>query len=577
MRLNLLEQCLLAAAKSGKFHSNLYLYQNYNISQEFAELIYSMYLEEKKEHLLTLWKNFGHIYDLTFVEENIDRDWDWGYISNNMQITEEFVKNHLDREFSVYSLLKMDSISLEFLYRNFPQRDIRVNISQVIGDDTISVKRVMELLIYPDMTTPQKFIRENYDNDEFTEEEKKMFISHMYPSSYMAKFGEEKTLEFLDRYHDQMLYLDTFLSNVKIVEKIHNLGHKIDLNINTVSREFYEQHSDLSIHKIENIDLQWIISRPNDKNIIEIFEHYVEKRITEQEIEFLFGFSQFANKLVQYQRQMKLKGMSAKKAQKFLQKMRSEDILSDQVMEFMENHQHEINLYLKLKTRKWIFRQDISFDFLVRMHEEGKITLTQDITTRVLYSFEQYEKYKNFESTRPDFPKLAAYNLYLVPKENLMELNDQDFRALFEEYRLDEKFRHTECLDEDILDRLIHIPGGIRYLNTFEDYRDWNKIDISHQFMMKNSNEMFHLLTDEILTFDADKIYSHFSLIRWPYEIPLLCEDSQVVKLGNHMIYVNEKNIAILDQFLNSREGFLEEGNEHQIPIEIVEIIFSHI
>ena len=209
--------------------------------------------------------------------------------------------------------------------------------------------------------------------------------------------------------------------------------------------------------------------------------------------------------------------------------------------------------------------------------KKGKITLTQDITTRVLYSFEQYEKYKNFESIRPDFPNLAAYNLYLVPKENLMELNDQDFRALFEEYRLDEKFRHTECLDEDILDRLIHIPEGIGYLNIFEDYREWNKIDISHQFMMKNSNEMFHLLTDEILTFDADKIYSHFSLIRWPYEIPLLCEDSQVVKLGNHMIYVNEKNIAILDQFLNSREGFLEEGNEHQIPIEIVEIIFSHI
>lgn len=270
------------------------LKENMEISFEFAEYFYETYLQmydNYNENYLNFWFQLGSTtaYSEEFINNHLERDWSWYYISLRKNLSKNFVVKHRDKflDNNIYENFKINSEELyEFFYNNYS------NMKDVTLDSFL-----VEYKLRPDDLLVDKFLFEDYDEKYYP------LISHISLIDYFNKFGIKSLKEFIKKYAD---YINIEFFNLSvgknkddslyIISKLvikylprEKLQNKTILKI---SKKLYEKYryklsSLVTPRNIYDLTLSDILE--NYWSFMDEYDYdfYTENRLTESGLEYL--------------------------------------------------------------------------------------------------------------------------------------------------------------------------------------------------------------------------------------------------------------------------------------------------
>lgn len=586
MRLNLLEKCLLKAAQTDDFLDSLHLCSNTNIRQEVAEMIWDIYKQRNTCKVLDIWKRLGHVYSLEFIEQNSDRPWDWGDISYNKRITEDFILRHKDIEFFETGIMRNANISVNFIFQNLDLQNVSATLNYLDSFEDVSSKRLIEFyMISGRKFQPKRFLLKNFpkisddenETEVFDENEMNYIMTNFYIENYYKKFGEEETLAFVQKWQHILTICQFDQIPIELNEKMYNLTDgKIFLTNAPVSREFYETHSSINNNRIIGIDLNWIKEHQGDPKISQITKNWLTFDIDQQDLSFLLNFQPYTKKLVQYRRQLKTKILSAKKAAPILRKMKPEDMLSEEDMEFITKNLFYIELYGEIKFDDLFRNRDFGAKFLISLYKRNIISIKhirdrkmtqQEFLECVaeIPNFREKHTIKRIVGITEDF----FFNYLTDDERRLENFTDREFgpESRFEFFT--EKIIETIYTNQDI-DEIEVLSFDFNINLNF--YRQKGTLKASVDYLRSRFRPFYEVQPVE--TFDPQMCYRYFSNIRYPYLNKFLTENKPVRIINDLVVYDSEEIIENLDNYIND-SNFRDENNSHYIPIDLMNLILD--
>lgn len=283
----------------------MYINENIEISFEFAEYFYNKYLGNSrniKQYNRDFWGSIclTSAYSEDFISKNIDRNWNWILISERRNLSKDFVLKHhkkfLQKD-AYENFMKHSKELYDFFYETYISKEISP-IDNVLQKDK-------NIKYY---SLPNIFIFEDYDEKYYS------LIKYLRLHDYYKKFGKKSLKKFIKKYinyinpkYFEWLYINNKEDegdeddggdeeeNEKISKYLIIYGSREQLKnstIHSITRKLYDKYSDklpsnFKISSIYDITLSDIMTKYFDKMKEDDFDKYTEKKLTENELEYL--------------------------------------------------------------------------------------------------------------------------------------------------------------------------------------------------------------------------------------------------------------------------------------------------
>jgi hypothetical protein len=280
----------------------IYPNSDIEISFEFAEYFYNKYLINCSDILdqnMNFWQSISitTAYTEEFIDNNIDRPWDWFWISKRKNLSKQFVSNHYE-EFlgnDIYENFRKHSKKLYyFFYETYIEPDI-----SSIDDVLEKCKNVDDYLL------SYIFTFEDYDVKYYP------LIKHIRFDYYYEKFGKKSLKRFIEKYinyiHPKWFSFLTISSRKKpktfhVIDKFLIMYGSPEQLKNSqlfhLTKKIYEKYGDkfpsnFRMSLIRDLTLHDIMSKYFDKMYIEDYDYYTEYHLKESELEYLIDNNLF--------------------------------------------------------------------------------------------------------------------------------------------------------------------------------------------------------------------------------------------------------------------------------------------